>query len=78
MNLPDGWIFRLESDRKGVKVTVNEFELVLCKHCKHFELDHFDNVNGIPLITAHEICTRWGEGCKTDSNGFCFMGERDE
>lgn len=19
-----------------------------------------------------------GEGCKTDSNGFCFMGEKDE
>lgn len=78
MNLPDGWIFRLEPDRKGVKIIVNESELVLCKHCKHFELDHFDNVNGIPLITAHEICTRWGEGCKTDSNGFCFMGEKNE
>lgn len=78
MNLPDGWIFLLEPDRKGVKIIVNESELVLCKRCKHFELDHFDNVNGISLITAHEICTRWGEGCKTDSNGFCFMGERDE
>jgi len=78
MNLPDGWIFRLEPDRKGVKIIVNESELVLCKHCKHFELDHFDNVNGIPLITAHEICAKWGEGCKTDSNGFCFMGEENE
>ena len=78
MNLPDGWIFRLKPDRKGVKIIVTEDELVLCKRCKYFELDHFDNVNGIPLITAHEICTRWGEGCKTDSNGFCFMGERDE
>ena len=53
-------------------------EIIRCKDCKHFELNHFDNVNGIPLITTHEICMRWGDGCKTDSNGFCFMGEKDE
>lgn len=50
--------------------------VVRCKECKFFELNHRDIVNGIPLITAHEICTKWGRGCKTDSNGFCFLGER--
>lgn len=51
-------------------------ELVRCKDCKHYELDSWANVNGIPLIVAHHICKRWGEGCKTDENGFCFMGEK--
>lgn len=78
MKIPSGWIFRIKPTRKGTAIEVTEEDLILCRYCKYFELDHFDNVNGIPLITAHEICTRWGEGCKTDSNGFCFMGERDE
>lgn len=59
------------------KRQINWIPLVRCKNCKYFELDHFDNANGIPLITAHEICTRWGEGCKTDSNGFCFLAEQE-
>jgi len=50
--------------------------VVRCEDCKHFDLDHFENVRGIPLIVAHEICNRWGNGCKTDSNGFCFLGDR--
>lgn len=52
--------------------------IVRCENCEHFDLDHFENFRGIPLIVAHEICNRWGNGCKTDSNGFCFMGERRE
>lgn len=48
-----------------------------CKTCKYFEYDHVDKVNKIPLITAHEICTRWGEGCKTAENGFCFLYEKE-
>ena len=60
-------------------------ELIRCKDCKHFEYDHFDAVylptetgeaERVPLITAHEICTRWGDGCKTSENGYCFMAER--
>lgn len=52
--------------------------LIRCKDCKHFETDHFENVNGIPLIVAHEICVRWGDGCKTSPDGYCFMAERKE
>lgn len=51
-------------------------EVVRCKDCRYFDLDHWENFRGIPLIVAHEICNRWGTGCKTDTNGFCFMGER--
>ena len=56
--------------------TIDAVEVVRCKDCKHFELDHFDRIGDIPLITAHEICTKWSGGCKTSKDGFCFMGER--
>ncbi len=51
-------------------------EIIRCKDCKYFELDHFDMICDMPLITAHEICTKWGGGCKTSKDGFCFMAER--
>ncbi len=53
-------------------------ELIRCKDCKFFEYDHVEHVYGVPLILAHEICTKWGNGCKTSENGFCFMAERKE
>lgn len=75
MKLPSGWIFKIKSNTKGTAVEVTKSDLILCCDCKYFELNHFDNMNGIPLITAHEICTRWGDGCKTDINGFCFLAD---
>ena len=53
-------------------------EIIRCKDCKHFEYDHVENVNGIPLIVAHEICMRWGDGVKTSENGYYFLAERRE
>ena len=53
-------------------------EIIRCKDCKHFEYDHVANINGITLIVAHEICTRWGDGVKTSENGYCFLAERRE
>lgn len=49
-----------------------------CKDCRYFEYDRLANVDGIPLIVAHEICKRWGEGCKTSENGYCFLFEPKE
>ena len=49
-----------------------------CKDCKYFEYDSVARVDGIPLIVAHEICERWGDGCKTKENGYCFMFEPQE
>lgn len=63
-------------DIRKLNVTADVQEVVRCKECKYFELNHVDIFNGVPLITAHEVCTKWSEGCKTDSNGFCFLGER--
>lgn len=46
-----------------------------CKGCKYFEYDSVAKVDGIPLIAAHEICSRWGHGCKTKEDGYCFLFE---
>ena len=46
-----------------------------CKDCKYFEYNSVAKVDGIPLIVAHEICSRWGDGCKTSENGYCFLFE---
>ena len=47
-----------------------------CKDCKYY--DRVANVDGIPLIVAHEFCSRWGYGCKTKENGYCFLFEPQE
>ena len=52
--------------------------VVRCKDCKHFTLNFVENVDGVPLIVAHEICRFWGDGCKTSQEGFCSFGERKE
>ena len=49
-----------------------------CKDCKYFEYDSVAKVDGIPLIVAHEICNKWGDGCKTEENGYCFLFEPQE
>ena len=49
-----------------------------CKDCKYFEYDSVAKVNGIPLIVAHEICSKWGDGCKTSEDGYCFLFEPKE
>lgn len=46
-----------------------------CKDCKYFEYDHFENMGGIPLITAHKVCKRHGLICKTNEDGYCHLWE---
>jgi len=71
----------LESSYRYVKslppVTLKE-KTGLCKDCKFFEYDSVAKVNGIPLIVAHEICKRWGDGCKAREDGYCFLFEPQE
>ena len=52
-------------------------EIIRCKDCKYFEYDHPYIFQGIPVL-GHEVCNAWGDGCKTDENGYCFMAERRE
>ena len=49
-----------------------------CKNCKYFEYDSVAKVDGVPLIVAHEICNKWGDGCKTMEDGYCFLFEPQE
>ena len=67
------------TDKSEVIVSAKDLEpVVRCKDCKYFELDHFDRIDDMPIITAHEICTKWSGGSKTSKDGFCFMGEKGE
>jgi len=78
MKLPSGWIAIPKLDRKGKHVIVETVDLILCKDCKYFDYDSAAKVDGIPLIVAHEICNRWGDGCKTREDGWCFLAEQRE
>ena len=49
-----------------------------CKDCRYFEYDSVAKVDEIPLIVAHEICNKWGDGCKTKEDGYCFLFEPQE
>ena len=55
----------------------NMQEVVRCKDCKYFLYDKLYMVEGLPLM-GNLVCEKWGNGCRTDENGFCFMGERKE
>ena len=69
-------IATVQFDEEKLKEIVDE-AIVKCKDCKHFELDKPYVIQGVPVL-GHEVCNAWGEGCKTDQNGFCFMCERRE
>ena len=56
-------IVRFHCDERGIARSWDEVgELIRCKDCKHFE-------------SGYELCNAWGDGCKTDPDGWCFMGE---
>jgi len=72
------YIVGIENEHSHALDVCYKEELIRCKDCRHFEYDHIEHVDGVPLILAHEICTKWGDGCKTSENGYCFMAERKE
>ena len=49
--------------------------IVTCGECIHFHYDKPYIIQGIPVL-GHEVCDFWGDGCKTNPNGFCSYGER--
>lgn len=55
--------------------TVDAVPVIRCKDCKHFHYDIPYLIQGIPVL-MHEICTFWGNGCKTSENEFCSHAER--
>lgn len=53
--------------------------VVRCRDCRFYTEDKRGDEFGYPgVIIAHEICEKWGNGCKTSENGYCFLGERKE
>lgn len=57
------------------KCPLAEQNIIRCKDCKYFHYDKPYVVYDIPVL-GHEVCDKWGDGCKTSENGFCFMAER--
>ena len=75
------WIVDIHGDIEGdydLIAKYTEPKIGHCKGCKYFEYDSVAKVDGIPLIVAHEICSRWGDGCKTKEDGYCFLYEPRE
>ena len=68
---------RMESEEIIEKVK-QERIIGHCKDCKYFEYDSVAKVDGILLIVAHEICNKWGNGCKTKEDGYCYLYEPQE
>ncbi|MBP5449554.1 MAG: hypothetical protein J6Y01_05490 [Spirochaetales bacterium] len=52
-----------------------ESKIIRCKDCKYFEADHMYIIQGLPIM-GNLVCMKWGDGCRTDENGFCFLAER--
>lgn len=49
--------------------------VVRCKDCKYFHYNKAYNIQGFPII-GNSVCDKWANGCRTDENGYCFLGER--
>ena len=53
-------------------------QVVRCKDCRHFHYNKVYEVDGIPIIMGNLVCDKWGNGCRTAENGWCYLGERRE
>ena len=65
-------------EKDCVRLAIEELEQENCNDCKYFEYNIVVKVDEVPLIMAHEICSKWGDGCKTSENGYCFLFEPKE
>lgn len=71
---PNDWK-RYEEHKLILELLEQEPKTGHCRDCKYFEYDSVAKVDGAPLIVAHEICSKWGNGCKTKEDGYCFLFE---
>ena len=55
-------------------------ELVRCKDCIYFHLYkvYYSDDASVPPLIGNHVCDKWGQDCRTDPDGFCYMGERRE
>lgn len=74
----DTWAQNLAVESMRMRIAMlktGQSDIIRCKDCKHFEYDHLYVIHGVPVL-GHELCNAWGDGCKTDENGYCFLAER--
>ena len=52
-------------------------QVIRCADCKYYHEDFWGQIEGLPMpiIIAHQVCEKWGNGCKTIENGYCHFGE---
>ena len=62
-------------NEQDMRVMLSQPEIIRCRDCKHFDYYHPYIIQGIPVL-GHKVCNAWGDGCKTDENGYCFLAER--
>ena len=83
MKLPDGWVFEVELDMKGMEIRVKDRELVKCRNCKHRPVFHEDWDPGFQLeFPDHECpCRCEDDGWYSwmpDDDWWCANGEAKE
>ena len=57
----------------GNMPTIDAVQIVRCEDCKYF---HYSKPHGILIMNL--VCDKWGKGCRTVPDGYCFMGERKD
>lgn len=64
-------------DKLQFVYTSDVVNVVRCKDCKYYEVkDYF--FEDTPILAASDVptCHKWSEGCVTNPNGYCHLGER--
>ena len=57
--------------------TIDAVPVVRCKDCKYYRQNKPYLIAGVPIM-GNLVCEKWADGCRTDPDGFCFMGERKD
>ena len=72
----------IDACKGAIELLEQEPKIGQCKECKYFEYNQILRVKAlqIPVIVAHEVCTKWGagDGCQTKEDGYCFLFEPQE
>lgn len=53
-------------------------DITHCSECYFYREDAWKEVDGVPVIVAHNVCVRWGDGCVTDPDGYCHMARKQD
>lgn len=74
--------YAAQMEMMGYDVSGNPLDMihvVRCMDCKYYKVkDHWVNFGGVQILAASDVptCYKWGDGCMTKPDGYCFMGER--